>query len=212
MTQGNLTSFIEDRFGCLNSALALNGGWSQVPSGVYFDSPEFTISVWILPQQVGYWARMIDFGNGAPLENLFLSLSDGTNRKPQFSFFSGGSAIINAGSTQNLTLDEWQFLAVTFNETTSSIYLNGTLTAQVSGSYSLPTLNRTNCYIGKSNWYWDGYSSSYLDDLRFYNKSLTHIEIISLMVMNQTQTSKEINFFMKYLFLFQMKLFSKAAF
>jgi hypothetical protein len=63
MTQGNLTTFTSDRFGNVNSALALNGGWSKVPSGIYFDSPEFTISVWVFPQQVGYWSRIIDFGN-----------------------------------------------------------------------------------------------------------------------------------------------------
>ena len=31
MTQGSLTSFAADRFGNVNSALALNGGWTQVP-------------------------------------------------------------------------------------------------------------------------------------------------------------------------------------
>ncbi len=47
MIQGNLTSFIADRYGKVNSALALNGGWAQVPSGIYFDTPEFTIAVWV---------------------------------------------------------------------------------------------------------------------------------------------------------------------
>jgi len=47
MTQGSSTYFTTDRFGNANAALALNGGWTQVPSGIYFDTPEFTISVWI---------------------------------------------------------------------------------------------------------------------------------------------------------------------
>ena len=53
MEQGNLTSFIEDRFGNVNSALALNGGYTQIPSGVYFNSPELTISAWIHPTAAG---------------------------------------------------------------------------------------------------------------------------------------------------------------
>ena len=53
MIQGDLTSFTLDRFGCPNAALALNGGWTQVPSGIYFNTPEFSISVWVYPQQVG---------------------------------------------------------------------------------------------------------------------------------------------------------------
>ena len=64
MEQGNLTSFIEDRFACPNSALALNGGWTQVPAGIYFDTPEFTISSWVYPMKIGYYCRLIDFGNG----------------------------------------------------------------------------------------------------------------------------------------------------
>jgi hypothetical protein len=54
MTQGSLTSFTMDRFGNANSALALNGGWTQVPAGVYFDSIEFTISVWVYPNECGF--------------------------------------------------------------------------------------------------------------------------------------------------------------
>ena len=50
-------------------------------------------------------------------------------------------------------------------------------------------LSRSNCYIGKSNWATDGYSNSYLDDLRFYNKSLTQEEINELMNYNQNEKS-----------------------
>ena len=87
MIQGNLTSFIEDRFGCLNSSLALNGGWIQVPSGIYFDSPEFTISVWVYPMNVGYFSRIIDFGVGANADNILLTLSNGNSLLPYFNFF-----------------------------------------------------------------------------------------------------------------------------
>jgi len=45
----------------------------------------------------------------------------------------------------------------------------------------MKTLTRSSCFIGKSNWDFHGFSSSYLDDLRFYNRSLTQIEIQQLM-------------------------------
>jgi hypothetical protein len=186
MIQGNLTSFRPDRFGCLNSAMTLRGGWTQVPSGIYFNSPEFTISVWVYPKSLSKNARLIDFGNGLSNDNIILDLSVGRIPTPKF----GIDSIINAVSSQNLTFDEWQFLTVTFNGTTSSIYQNGTLTVQVNGSYLFPTLNRTNCYIGKSHLASsNGDSFSYLDDLRFYNKSLTQTEIRTL--MNQNQTSEK---------------------
>ena len=75
MIQGSLTSFVTDRFGNANSALALNGGWTQVPSGVYFDTPEFTISVWIYPLQVSDWSRIIDFGNGQFSNTIIVAIS-----------------------------------------------------------------------------------------------------------------------------------------
>ena len=44
---------------------------------------------------------------------------------------------------------------------------------------------RTNNYIGKSN-YAEGYSYSYLDDLRFYSIALNQSQINDLMMSNET--------------------------
>ena len=191
MTQGNLTSFTADRFGCSNSALALNGGWTQVPSGVYFDSPEFTISVWIFPQQIGSYSRIIDFGNGQS-NNIVLTLAYWFFPKNVFQIFNISTTKLFAISSQNLTLNEWQFVVATFDGTNARLYLNGTLTANSNQTFSLPVIKRTNCYIGKSSWAQNGYSWSYLDDLRFYNKGLSQNEI--LQIMNQNQTSRSFVF------------------
>ncbi len=188
MTQGNLTSFASDRFGNTNSALALNGGWTQVPGGVYFDSSEFTISLWIYPKSIGSYARVIDFGNG-PSDNIIgVTLSDAATLKPYAKIYIGTIGIFKSLSNQSLTLNTWQFLTATFNGTTASIYLNGTLKASDTRnqSYVLSYLIRTKCYIGRSNFAGDGYSSSYVDDLRFYSKSLTQTEIIEVMYDNRT--------------------------
>jgi hypothetical protein len=190
MEQGNFTSFIGDRFGCPNSALALNGGWTQVPPGIYFDTPEFTISFWIYPQQVGVWSKVIDFGNGPNSNNIFLSQYS----TPYFQIYSNNVIVNKAVSPDNLQTNKWQFLAVTLNCNRSTIYIDGQLTATSSHNYTLQILNRTKCFIGKSNWAEDGYSYSYLDDLRFYNKSLTQEEIVELMNY-QNLTSRKIDFF-----------------
>jgi len=186
MVQGALTNFTSDRFGCPNAALAFNSCWTYVPSGIYFDSSEFTISVWIYPQKVDSESRVIDFGNGQSANNIILSLSAGNSLEPSITILSGSTVISNGISSQTLTLNSWLFLVATFNGTNSRIYLNGILTGQSNQIYSLPTLTRTNCFIGKSNWASNGYSSSYLDDLRFYNKSLTQDEIFKLMNQNGT--------------------------
>ena len=64
------------------------------------------------------------------------------------------------------------------------IYLNGTLVAELTQSYFLQSIQRNNCYIGKSNWAQDGYSYSIIDDLRLYKKSLNQTDILCLMNTN----------------------------
>jgi hypothetical protein len=191
MTQGNLTSFTTDRFGNGNSALALNGGWTQVPSGIYFNTPELTMSVWVYPLSVGYYSRIIDFGNGPTADNIIFSLSNEITLQPYFQIFSGSSIIFTAFSNRVITQNKWQFLTATFNGTNATIYLDGIIIGETSiHSYIQPfNLSRSNCYIGKSAWNTNGYSSSYLDDLRFYNKCLTQEEILQIMNSYSYETS-----------------------
>jgi len=168
--QGNLTNFTKDRFGNLNSALALNGGWTRVPGGIYFNTPEFSISVWIYPMNVSYWARIIDFGNGPSSDNILLTLSNGYSFQPNFFIFDGSNLIYSTESLQAVTFANWQLFTATYDGKNLRISLNGQIKANVYKNYTLKNnLNRSNCYIGKSNWLGDGYSHSYLDDLRFYN-------------------------------------------
>jgi hypothetical protein len=186
MTQGNFTSFIEDRFACANSALALNGGWTQVPPGIYFDAPEFTISAWVYPMNIGYYCRLIDFGNGQTEDNIILRLDSGSaNGVPALRMYNGSLSLGTAQSTRVLKNQTWSLLTATFDGTQMLLYINGTLRGRFNSSFSLPSITRRLCNIGK------GYvgagigtSSSYFDDLRFYNKSLTQSEIIELMNFN----------------------------
>jgi hypothetical protein len=201
MTQGSSTSFVADRYGNVNSALAFNGGWTQVPSGVYFDSIEFTITVWVYPSWVGSSSRIIDFGNGEGLDNILLSLSYEYTLQPNFYILSGSKYVFTATSAINIAFNQWQFFVTTFNGTIARIYLNGTLVADSNTQNHTRLFNiwRNSCYIGKSNWAHDGNSSSYLDDLRFYNKSLTQEEILELMNYSKSKINlfSQITFYSK---------------
>jgi hypothetical protein len=180
MTQGQGTYFVEDRFCNPYSALALNGGWAQIPPEVYFDTPEFTISVWVYPQSVESYARIIDFGNG-PNDNIIFSLSYDQKLTPII-FFSAKFFV----SSAMLSLGKWQFLVATFNRTRLNIYKDGIpIYSNKSLTFSNQAVYRNNCYVGKSNWPTDGFSYSYLDDLRFYNSSLSRDEIIQIMNENK---------------------------
>ena len=190
MQQGSgTTSFVADRFGNPNSALALNGGWTSVPPGIYFNSVQFTITVWVYPLSVGSSARVIDFGNGAAGDNILLSLDAGGNLIPYFGIYVGGNMLSQPASTQALALNQWQFLAASFDGSMLKIYINGAITTSATVSYtSLTALTRANNFIGKSNWA-NGYSSSYLDDLRFYRTSLSQTQLLNLMSKNDTSST-----------------------
>ncbi len=105
MTQGSLTSFTSDRFGNANSALALNGGYTQVPSGFYFNTAQYSISAWIYPQNISSFARLIDFGNCSNLEDeVIVSIDSGNNQKPHVKLYDTmGSTKAIANSSQILT-------------------------------------------------------------------------------------------------------------
>ena len=177
LTQRNLTSFTSDRFGNAKSALALNGGWTQVTSGIYFDTYEFSISVWVYPQSLVSNERIIDFSNGPSTDNLELILISRNNKLiPRFSIFDNSSnSQVLLESSLDLTLNKWHFLSVTFNESSLRIYVNGNLTGIATFNKILPnSLTTSQNYFGKSSYIW-------LDEIRFFSKSLKQNEIILLM-------------------------------
>ncbi len=193
MSEGSLTSFTWDRFGNVNSALALSGGYTQVPSGYYFNSPQFSVAAWVYPSQVGLWARIFDFGISANnhTNSIQLSLTSHPTNCPQFIIFDQSSNIIGFGQSKaSLEQNKWNFITVTYNGSQLSFFINGTLvdSTQVN-SNDIPKVPRTSNFFGKSNWPTDGVSSSYLDEIRFYNISLTQPQIIDLMNENDLTNS-----------------------
>ena len=81
---------------------------------------------------------------------------------------------------------QWQFLALTYDGAYLNFYINNVLAISSAYIYTPPTLVRTNNYFGKSNWPSDGFSSSYLDDVRFYNISLTQSQISDILMLNDS--------------------------
>ena len=117
MTQESSTTFTLDWFGNENSALALNGSWTQVPAGIYFNTPEFTISVWVYPFDVTAYSRIIDFGNGENKDNIVISLSHISTFKP-YAYLNNAEFV----SSKMISFNEWQLLTLTFNGTYLKMY------------------------------------------------------------------------------------------
>jgi hypothetical protein len=145
---GSSYSFVPDRFGSPNSAIYFNKGHLQVPSGVYF-SGDFTVTAWIYLKSYQYWSRIFDFGNGAPSENVYLSIIDTDSRLQGYIRQDSSESRLN--TLPIINLNEWYFISFVLSGTTGLIYVNCNQVA--TGILHAPNnIIRTSNYIGKSNW------------------------------------------------------------
>ena len=158
-----------------------NGSYGTLPAGEYFSqgsSATFTIEAWVYVRQPNAWSRLIDFGNGAASDNVYLGLSAGTSGKAVFGVYNGseGSYIT---STKALVTNEWMHLAATFDKNKKGrIYINGMLDGE--GVFANPpkAVVRNNCFVGRSNWAGDLNPRADFDDLRIWSTERTEAEVV----------------------------------
>ncbi len=158
------------------NALSLNGTnqYVAVPTNTWFGS-QFTIETWVYERSYNSSSRVIDFGNGAPSDNVIFFLSTGTSGEPFLTVYRGETQQY-IQSPQPIPTNQWVHLAVTLANNTGTIYVNGV--AVVSGTVTAPNaVNRTNNYIGRSNWSADSYANAIFDELRIWNVARTAAQI-----------------------------------
>ncbi|MGI2030226.1 LamG-like jellyroll fold domain-containing protein [Endozoicomonas acroporae] len=148
------------------------GGAMTITSWVRFDSFDQS------------WSRVVDFGNGAGDNNIFLSHADQTNGLA-FAIWD------DTGTEHKLTIDdfftptEWVHVTATVDSSgLMSVYKNGELAGTHQGGVP-PVMERTNNYVGKSNWDQNGYMDGAIDDLAIFNEALVPSQISALYQANQ---------------------------
>lgn len=161
------------------ASFAGSGQYLNLPdTTVAFDNG-LTISGWIYYNEFAHWSRIIDFGNGAGVDNIILA-NPGTSNNINLSIRSGGS---NIGMTVEdvLETDEWMHIAATVDtDGTANIYINGVLVG--TQAHQLPdNVQRTRNYIGRSNWSNDAYFDGKMDNISMWNVALTQNEITDWM-------------------------------
>ena len=185
------TQFIANRFGTANSAVYVNNGYMAAASGVYFNG-DWSVTAWVY--QVGGDCRLIDFGNGAGIYGVDITLiaTGGTyygnwNNYHFTEYFRSAyaqDALIT--STTLGTKNKWVFAAASLSGTSYTFYINGTLIGSRTVAYSPANVVRANNYIGRDNWNYVTAQSFYLDDLIFYNKGLTATQVKNVMNLRTT--------------------------
>ncbi|MFB2920457.1 LamG-like jellyroll fold domain-containing protein [Aerosakkonema funiforme] len=138
-------------------------------------SQGLSLEVWVRYNSFKNWSRIIDFGNGAPADNIVLA-NPGTSNTLGF-YVNRGTAQQNIQVPNFLEAGKWMHIAVTLEPSGScKIYKNGQLIQ--SGTCQTPNnVNRTLNYIGRSNWAVDAYFDGQMAEFRLWNKARTEAEI-----------------------------------
>ena len=183
--------YVTDRFGNPNSAIYLNKGYLQVPSGVYFEG-DFTITAWIQLKSYNSLSTIIDFGNSVSNDNIILgvSLISPDNLIGEIYAFDKPSTIKSFGS---INLNEWYHVALSLKANRLSIYINGKLDKSETIIYLPRAVNRIGSYIGKSNWKNVSYADAVYNDIKIYRGALTSDEIYK----EYDELKSETNYFTK---------------
>ena len=184
LTIGSSASFTADRFLTPTFASSLSNGYLRAPSQIYFSGGDFTIMVWLqLASFTGSSSLLCFTETTNPLNNyVAVLLSRNSNGKPFVEIANSGNKLDYSESSQNLLLNTWQHLAITFVASTglTKMYMNG---LQVSEDrLSTPrSVTRNNNFIGRCSQIYPGFSTSniQIDDLLIFTKALTQPEIIN---------------------------------
>jgi arabinan endo-1,5-alpha-L-arabinosidase len=151
-------------------------GYFTAPPDVYFNG-NFTITAYVYLYAVENWARLLDFANGAPMDNVQFVLSSGTSGYPQLDVFRGTEYPALKSATSKIKLNDWVHLAVTMNGTTAAYYLNGTLCGTVVMLQPADVIRKSNL-IGMSNWAGNSLPNAKFRNLRIYNKGITQSAVV----------------------------------
>jgi Concanavalin A-like lectin/glucanases superfamily len=108
----------------------------------------------------------MDFGNGQANSNIILA-RNATSSTINVTYMNGGTSIISFDNTSAISLNQWQYFVVTVDASkVVSVYKDGTLLGSTTASAAIPSVMRTNNYIGRSNWSSDSYYAGRLDEAR----------------------------------------------
>ncbi|MEX2512321.1 MAG: LamG-like jellyroll fold domain-containing protein [Cyclobacteriaceae bacterium] len=174
-------SWVEGQVGL---ALRLTGSlnrFATVPHNATLDINEaITIAAWIRPMGL---ARRQILSKGGPNGYEFSIFENG---KIEFRFnreSEGNNYLIRSNTDYPTDGQSWMHVAVTFDGTTSTLYVNGEADNSISYSPTLILSNTTDLMIGsrEASNRWDGD----LDEIRLYKRALSGSEIANLATSGQ---------------------------
>jgi hypothetical protein len=168
-----------------------SNSYAQAPSGLYFASGSFTITMWLQNQNSGNYKSLFGFSSGVGTDDVafITNLPGGGYCSPYPSYMqfdTTGGAYSQACSTASFTNGLWYHVAFVGNNTslTSYIYVNGTLVTTAGSQLALRNVTRTFNYFGKDGF--GNYGNWLFDEIKFHGRALTAQEVLNDFNKNQT--------------------------
>jgi len=153
-------------------------------------SEGFTVEAWVWYDSLKSNSRIIDFGNGAGVDNIiFANLANGGRGTIYLNIFEGQKLQGGIGSASLGVLEtgKWIHLAATIDGLNGqgTLYKNGEV-IQTSSLHLPKTIKRTQNYIARSNWSSDSYFQGKISDLRVWKIARTAEDIKNSMYLQLT--------------------------
>ena len=131
-------------------------------------SAGFTVMAWVDFGQPSNWERIVDFGNGAGIDNIVFARKGSSN---DLSLVINGCGDITAPSS---IIAGRHHYAVTVSAAREAVIFRDGVAIQSDTLSCMPAnVQRNVNYIGRSNWSFDGYFDSEMDELKIYTGSLS---------------------------------------
>ena len=161
-------------------ALVLDGsttGYATLPSKSIGGA--LTVESWVNIKSYTNWSRIIDFGNGAGNHNIILGQLENSGRLFFHVYDGNGNRVVDIEPTNQIALNEWTHVAATIDDQRNvKLYMNGAVIGTAVASSLPATLQRSNNYVGRSNWGGDNaYLNGSISDLRVYSGARTADQI-----------------------------------
>lgn len=171
--QDNNATLVPDRFNRQNKAYSFNGNDQSMGLGDWFNYNDFTIMMWVNPadMQQNTYADIMDNNHAYNVSWVIQQDANSTNN-----YYAGISG--NTGSTPSFSLlaNQWQHLTIVKATERIRIYINGNIVADSpyggNPNYTWEPYLRLGAHAQRMR-FWNGK----LDDVRFYDRSLTISEI-----------------------------------
>ncbi len=165
-----------DRHGVSNRAIAFDGNGSvSLPSAVVPGLPAGTVSVWVRLDATGRQHGIFEKSE-IYVANYFQLIVHHDDRFRVYAGEAGNQVVLYNETT--VVPARWYHVAVTWNGSEWTIYVDGTLETTVAHSVGVPSVDRT-VFFGKVDGD-DAKMQGRVDDIRVYDRALSASEIMVL--------------------------------